>query len=211
MRFNIFSKFLDFLKGLFGKEGLFKLGIYGPTNVGKTTLANKISQDWIGEDVGVVSGIPHETREIATKENVVIESEEGKKLQFNLIDTPGIATKVDYEDFLQYDLDEKDAKKRAKEATKGIIEAIKWLDSMDVVLATMDASKNPYSQVNLTILGNLEARGTPVIIVANKMDLNGANIERIKEAFPQYKVIGISAKEDKNLEKLYEKMFESIK
>lgn len=201
---NIFSSFLD---ELFRKKDKFQLGIYGATNVGKTTLANQISEDWLGEEVGKTSAIPHETRKIQQKENIKIKKR-GKELTINLVDTPGISTKVDFEEFLDYDFDEKDAKQRAKEATKGIIEAIRYLDDMDVVLAVMDSTKDPLSQVNLTILGNLEARGIPVLIVANKLDKNKANLERIKAAFPQYETVGISAKEGSKMDELYEKIFQ---
>jgi GTPase SAR1 family protein len=40
------------------------LGFYGEVNAGKTTLANKIGMDWASQEVGEVSEIPHETREI---------------------------------------------------------------------------------------------------------------------------------------------------
>jgi len=99
---------------------------------------------------------------------------------------------------------EKEAKARAKEATKGVIDAIKWLDDVDLVVIVLDATKDPYSQVNITIIGNLEARRTPVIIVANKIDLKKADIKKVQAAFPQYEVIGISAKDGTNLEALYE-------
>ena len=55
-----------------------KLGIYGPPNSGKTTLANKICQDWLGESMGSVSPIAHETREIHIKEQISIKSESGR-------------------------------------------------------------------------------------------------------------------------------------
>jgi GTPase SAR1 family protein len=71
-----FTKFItNFFKSLFGKRKQIKLGVYGPVNAGKTTLANKICKDWIGEELGAVSKIPHETREIQMKE----------KLRLNLI------------------------------------------------------------------------------------------------------------------------------
>ena len=35
----------------------------------------------------------------------------GKKIEFKLIDTPGIATKVDFEDFLKFGLSKKEAQK----------------------------------------------------------------------------------------------------
>ncbi len=205
MAFEIFKKFIDkFFKSLFRGKKQIKLGLYGPPNGGKTTLANRICQDWLGEDMGKVSNIAHETREIQIKEQITIKSK-GKELSFNLVDTPGIATKVDYEDFLKY-MKATDAKKRAKEATKGIIDAIKWLDDMDTVIIVLDATKDPYSQVNITIIGNLQARNIPVLLVANKVDLKRADIKKIESAFPQYKVVGISAKYGTNMDEFYEEL-----
>ena len=193
------------MKKLFGKKKKIKLGLYGPPNGGKTTLANKICEDWLGEQMGSVSNIAHETREIQVKEEVIIKSK-GKEISFNLVDTPGIATKIDYEEFLKEGMKEKEAKKRAKEATKGVIDSIKWLEDMDVVLVVLDATQDPYSQVNITIMGNLEARKIPVLIVANKVDLKKADLKKIEAAFPQYKVLGISAKFGKNIEEFYEEV-----
>ena len=192
---------------LFKRKQHVKLGLYGPPNGGKTTLANKICQDWLGEDLGIASNIPHETREIQIKEQITIKKDR-KELTFNLVDTPGIATKIDYEDFMKAGLSESESKKRAKEATKGVIDAIKWLDEMDAVVVVLDGTKDPYTQVNITIVGNLQARNTPVLIVANKSDLRRANVKRIQNAFPQYEVLGISAKTGKNIEKLYSSLFE---
>ena len=202
--FNLINKFL---KNLFRKKKHIKLGIYGPPNGGKTTLANKICQDWLGEDMGSVSNIAHETREIQIKEQISIKNEDGKEITFNLVDTPGIATKIDYEDFLKDGMKEKEAKIRAKEATKGVIDAIKWLDEMDTVIIVLDATIDPYSQVNITIIGNLAAREIPVLIVANKIDLKKANIKRIEAAFPQYEVVHISAKYGTNIDKFYNALF----
>lgn len=201
------KKFINkVLRDLFKRKKHIKLGIYGPPNGGKTTLANRICQDWLGEDMGKVSNIAHETREIQIKEEINIKSN-GKELTFNLVDTPGIATKVDYEDFMKAGLKEKQAKERAKEATKGVIDAIKWLDEMDTVVVVLDATKDPYSQVNVTIIGNLQARDIPVLIVANKIDLKKAKIKKVQSAFPQYEVIGISAKYGNNIDKFYEALF----
>jgi GTPase len=198
-----------FVNKLFRKKSTIKLGFYGPPNAGKTTLANKICQDWLGEDMGSASKVPHETREIQVKEKVIIKS--GKKeLDFNIIDTPGIATKIDYEDFLRHKMSKTQARKRAKEATKGVIEAIKWLDNVDVVIVVLDSTENPYSQVNLTIIGNLAARDIPVLIVANKIDLKRSKIKKVEAAFPQYPVIGISAEKGKNIEKFYKEVFKLV-
>ncbi|MFA5953549.1 MAG: Era-like GTP-binding protein [Candidatus Pacearchaeota archaeon] len=206
--------FKNFFKKMFnnlykGKKEI-KLGFYGPPNAGKTSLANRICKDFTGEEIGNVSKIPHETRSVQFKEKVEIKYK-GKSMTFKMIDTPGIATKIDYEDFLKYKLGKKEAKQRAKEATQGIVESIKWLDDMDVVVVVLDASENPYNQVNITIIGNLVARKIPVLIVANKIDLHKADIKKIESAFPEYDVIGMSAKYGKNLEEFYETLFKLSK
>ncbi len=205
---NIFSTFLQrFLNRLFKKKKQIKLGLYGPPNSGKTTLANKICEDWLGEEMGTVSNISHETREIQIKEQITITNDRGRKLTFNLVDTPGIATKIDYEDFLKVGMKEKEAKKRAKEATKGVIDSIKWLDNMDAVVVVLDSTKEPYSQVNITIIGNLQARKIPVLVVGNKVDLKSSDLDKVQDAFPQYKVLGISAKFGKNIDHFYKELF----
>lgn len=205
---NLIKKFINkVLRNIFKNKKQIKLGLYGPPNGGKTTLANKICQDWLGEDMGAVSNIAHETREIQIKEQISIKSKNGKELSFNLVDTPGIATKIDYEDFIKAGMKEKAAKVRAKEATKGVIDSIKWLDDMDTVVIVLDSTKDPYSQVNITIIGNLQARDIPVLIVANKIDLKKSRIKKVQAAFPQYEVIGISAKYGNSIDKFYEGLF----
>ncbi len=210
----VIKVFKNFIKGLFfnmfKRKKDVKMGFYGPPNAGKTSLANRICKDFTGEELGSVSKIPHETRNVQFKEKVEI-SYKGKKMTFKMIDTPGIATKIDYEDFLKYKMNKKEAKTRAKEATQGIIESIKWLDDMDVVVIVLDATENPYNQVNITIIGNLVAREIPILIVANKVDLKKSDIKKIESAFPEYDVIGISAKYGENLEEFYESIFKLAK
>ena len=207
---NIFEKFIKtFFKNLFRKKKHIKLGLYGPPNAGKTTLANRICEDWLGEKMGTVTNMPHETREIQIKEQVNIKSG-NKEISFNLVDTPGIATKIDYEDFMKFGMNATKAKKRAKEATKGVIDSIRWLDNMDTVVVVLDATKDPYSQVNITIIGNLEARKIPVLIVANKVDLKKSKIKKVQSAFPQYHVVGISAKYGNNIDEFYEGLFKVV-
>jgi small GTP-binding protein len=154
----------------------------------------------------MVSKIPHETRHVQFKEKVEIKHK-GKTLTFKIVDTPGIATKIDYEDFLDFGMKKRDSKKRAKEATQGIIEAIQWLDDMDAIIVVLDSAENPYSQVNITIIGNIAARKIPVLLVANKIDLKKADVSKFESAFPEYDVVGISAKEGINMEEFYEALF----
>ena len=197
-------------RNIFGIKKNLDLGFYGPPNAGKTSLANKICKDWTGEEIGTVSRIPHETRNVQFKEKVEIDYK-GRKLTFKLVDTPGIATQIDYEDFMKFGVKKKDAQKRAKEATQGVIEAIQWLEDMDAVVVVLDSSENPYSQVNITIIGNLVARKIPVLIVANKIDLRKSDIKKIEAAFPEYEVVGISARHGTNMEEFYESLFNLAK
>jgi GTP-binding protein Era len=205
------SKFFkDILNKLLGKNKVLKIGFYGHPNSGKTTLANRMTTDWIGKPIGTVSPVPHETRRVYRQEHVTVK-DDGVELNFDIIDTPGIATKIDYTNFLEYGLSEEEAKERAKEATKGIIEAIKWLDDVTGVLLVIDATEDPLTQANITIMGNLEARNIPFIIVANKIDLEDATPEKIDSVFPQHTVVPISALNGDNTNLLYRKMVDKFK
>ena len=209
--------------GLFGKGGLAavlqrifgkkhaKIGIYGPPNVGKTTLANRILRDWTGDIMGSVSEVPHETRTAKWKKNVKLENG-GSSLFMDIVDTPGIATKVDYKEFMNtFGMDKNDAKQRAKEATEGVIESIRCLEDVDGVLLVMDSTQDPFTQVNVTILGNLEARNLPVLIAANKIDMENSSPATLKAAFPQHPVVPVSALTGYNSEDLYSRMVEHFK
>jgi len=129
----------------------------------------------------------------------------------DIIDTPGIATKVDFKEFMNtYGLSRDEAKRRAKEATEGVIESIRWLEDVDGVLLVMDSTLDPFTQVNVTILGNLEARNLPVLVAANKIDMEDSSPATLKSAFPQHPVIPISALTGYNSENLYTTMIKQF-
>ena len=225
------------LRVLFFRKVTAKIGIYGPPNAGKTTLANRIIHTFVDEnmDIGIATEIPHETRRAVRQEGILIDlkaksvqnpyleaipnlppsrqklQESKAKLKIDIVDTPGLATKIDFHDFMAYGLDEAEAKKRAKEATQGVIEAIKWLDDIDGVVLLMDSTEDPYTQTNIVIIGNLEARGIPLVIAANKIDLVDASPQRIIDAFPQHPVIPISALKGDNMEVLYKEMVRNFR
>jgi len=127
----------------------------------------------------------------------------------DIVDTPGVTTKIDYHEFTEYGIEKEDAVKRAREATEGVAEAMHWLrEDIDGVIYMLDATLDPFAQVNIMMVGIIESRNLPVVIVANKIDLPDASPARIKSAFPQHPVIAISGLEGKNVDELYNKMIE---
>lgn len=201
---------LDFLK-IFKRKKKINLGIYGPPNAGKSTLANQVVKDILGEEKANFSesSISHETREVQQVEKLHLERK-GKTIDFTLMDTPGITTKVDYEEFVKKGMKKTEAKERAKEATQGVVESIKWLDNVDAVIVVLDATKNPYNQVNITLVGNLVAKGKKIIVVANKTDLKKSNVEKVKLVFPDYTIVPVSAKTREGMEEMYEAIFKEF-
>ncbi len=197
------SKFLM----AFFKKRCSRIGIYGPPNAGKTTLANRIARDWTGETVGPVSEIPHETRRALRKQDITITGTNGSSITIDIVDTPGVTTKIDYKEFLEYGVGKDEAIIRAREATEGVAEAMHWLrEDIDGVIYMLDSTEDPFAQVNIMMIGIIESRHLPVIIAANKIDLPDASPQRIRNAFPQHPVVPISSTEGSNIEELYEKM-----
>lgn len=197
-----------FLRTFFKKKRS-RIGIYGPPNAGKTTLANRIVRDWTGDALGPVSEIPHETRRARRKEDVTISNSNGDSIVIDIVDTPGVTTKIDYHEFTEYGIEKEDAVKRAREATEGVAEAMHWLrEDIDGVIYMLDATLDPFAQVNIMMVGIIESRKLPVVIVANKIDLPDAAPGRLRSAFPQHPVISISGLEGTNVDELYDKMIE---
>ncbi|MEA1907990.1 MAG: Era-like GTP-binding protein [Euryarchaeota archaeon] len=202
---RIKSNFSAALNRVFGRGKTRRIGIYGPPNAGKTTLANKIVRDFTGDVVGSVSNIPHETRRAHRREGVTIKSD-NSAITLDIVDTPGLATKIDFQDFMSQGLSEDESRRRAKEATEGVIEAVRWLDDLEGVILVMDATEDPFTQVNVTVIGNMEARNLPLLIAANKIDLENSAPSRIKSAFPQHPMVPISALNGDNIDILYGKI-----
>ncbi|KAF5066994.1 GTPase Era [anaerobic digester metagenome] len=197
-----------FLRVFFKKKRA-RIGIYGPPNAGKTTLANRIVRDWTGDALGPVSEVPHETRRARRKEDVTISNGNGDSIVIDIVDTPGVTTKIDYHEFTEYGIEKEEAVKRAREATEGVAEAMHWLrEDIDGVIYMLDSTLDPFAQVNIMMVGIIESRDLPVVIVANKIDLPDASPARIKSAFPQHPVISISGLEGTNVDELYDKMIE---
>ncbi|MEA1905360.1 MAG: Era-like GTP-binding protein [Euryarchaeota archaeon] len=202
---RIRSNFSAAINRVFKRGKTRRIGIYGPPNAGKTTLANRIVRDFTGDVVGSVSNIPHETRRAHRREGVTIKSD-SSAITLDIVDTPGLATKIDFQDFMQAGLNEDESRRRAKEATEGVIEAVRWLDDLEGVILVMDATEDPFTQVNVTVIGNMEARNLPLLIAANKIDLENSAPSRIKSAFPQHPMVPVSALNGDNIDILYGKI-----
>ncbi len=184
-----------------------RIGIYGPPNAGKTTLANRIAHDWSGSVIGTTSEVPHETRRAARTGNITITGSNGRSITIDIVDTPGVTTRVDYKEFLEYGIEREEAIIRAREATEGVAEAMHWLrEDIDGVIYMIDATLDPFAQVNIMMIGIIESRKLPVIIAANKIDLPDAAPQRIRNAFPQHPVVPVSCLDGTQIENLYEEM-----
>ncbi len=184
------------------KKSKLTIGILGAPNAGKTTLANRISSECgNGTPLGEVSPIPHETRDVVALGHCTVSDHSGS-LDLTVVDTPGIATSVDYREFQSFGLSRQESIERAKEATRGVIKAIQSLDKLDAAIVVVDAARAPFDQINWTVLGNLEARNIPLIVAANKTDLPDADINLVEDTF-QSAIIPISAKEGSGMNELY--------
>jgi hypothetical protein len=211
-RMGLFTDLKDSISSavdqLFATDTQKRIGIYGPPNAGKTTLANRIARDWTGDAVGPESHVPHETRRARRKEIVEIKRN-GKTVSIDIVDTPGVTTKVDYNEFLDYDLEEEDAVRRSREATEGVAEAMHWLrEDVDGVIYVLDSTEDPFTQVNTMLVGIIESQNLPVLIFANKIDLDEASVQRIENAFPQHETVPLSALEGQNMDEVYDKIAE---
>ena len=189
------------------------IGIYGPVNSGKTTLANRITRDFTGRDLGVVSKVPHETRTIQIAKGVKarLTGDGSKEFVMDIVDTPGIATHISYRTFLRFGFTKEEAIRRAEEAARGVVEAIKSLENVDIALIVIDSAKDPLSQVNLLLLGHVESKGIPHILVANKIDLPYARPWRVAEAYPDKISVPLSALKGTHIDLLYSKIYELVK
>jgi hypothetical protein len=192
----------DFLGGLFSSTS--RIGIYGPPNAGKTTLANRISADWGDGSGGGTSATPHETRGARTTTDVVIEREAGS-VTLDVVDTPGVTTSVDRDAFLERGMDEAAADRRAREATAGITESLRRLrEEVEGVVYVVDAAADPYDQVNGILVRVVEDRDLPMVVLANKLDRPDADVERVRAAFSDYEVVPCSAETGANLDAVYD-------
>lgn len=208
---KILTQLRNSFSSLFGSEETKQIGIYGPTNSGKTTFANRILRDWEGEEMGSAKHVPHETRRVQKREDVKIERN-GGSVSLSIVDTPGVETKVNKDEFVDdHNFEEDDAVRRSREAAQGIGEAMRWLrEEIDGVLYVLDSTKDPINDVDHLVTGIIEENDTPVLVLANKIDLEGSDVERIRKTYPEFEVVEMSAKEGNNIDEVYDKIAEKF-
>jgi hypothetical protein len=84
-----------------------------------------------------------------------------------------------------------------------------WLrEDVDGVIYVLDSTTDPFTQVNTMLIGIIESQDLPVLILANKIDLEDASVQRIRNAFPQHETVPLSALEGDNMDEVYDKIAE---
>lgn len=160
--------------------------IIGRPNVGKSTLMNQI----IGEKIAIMSDKPQTTRNkiqsIYTKDH----------FQIIFLDTPGLH------------------KPKNKLGEFMVKSAQQTLNEVDVILFVVDDTAN-MGPGDTYILEMLKTVRTPVILVINKIDkIPPDDFERLYHLFADQgifkEIIGISALQDKNINKLIEKIVDLL-
>lgn len=200
---GLFRRLRRFL-GL-GRKGGTTIGIYGAPNAGKTQLANTMCRDWEGDVSGSVSDVPHETRSLETRQKVTLRGSNGSTVVLDVMDTPGISSNVSVVELEAiYGMSEAEAERRAEEAMNAMIEALQAVDRLSGVLLVVDATDDPLRQVNRVLLANIRARSVKVVVVANKVDLPGADPARVAEVFRRFPVVPVSALTGGNMDALYD-------
>ncbi|KXG75882.1 GTPase Era [Thermotalea metallivorans] len=160
--------------------------IIGRPNVGKSTLMNQV----IGEKIAIMSDKPQTTRNkiqsIYTKDH----------FQIIFLDTPGLH------------------KPKNKLGEFMVKSAQQTLNEVDVILFVIDDTAN-MGPGDTYILEMLKTVKTPVILVINKIDkISPDDFERLYHIFADQgifkEIIGISALQDKNINKLIEKIVDLL-
>lgn len=154
------------------------VSIVGRPNVGKSTLLNR----FVGEKIAITTNKPQTTR------NRIQGIYNDEQYQIVFLDTPGIH------------------KPKHKLGSFMVDTAKKTFNEVDLIVFMVDESSNigPGDRYILEMLENVK---TPVVVVINKIDL--ISPEAFKVLYETYSgmsnieaVFGISATEDKNVDKL---------
>jgi len=160
-------------------EGV-KVAIVGRTNVGKSSLLNKL----IEEERAIVSEIPGTTRDII-QEVINING-----IPVKIIDTAGIR------------------KTKGKIEKMGVEKAIEWMKKAEINIVVIDGSQK-LKKDDEKLLENINGKEYIIAVNKIDLPLK-VNIEHLKKDFDIEKIVMISAKNGNGLEELKEKIFKII-
>lgn len=164
------------------------VSIVGKTNVGKSTLMNKL----IGEKISIVSNKPQTTR---NKILTVLTDDES---QIIFLDTPGV---------------HKPKSKLSKFMLKTVDQSLK---EIDLILFLVEPCEK-ISDINQNIIEKLKKVSTPIILVINKIDTlqnKEQKVSDIKNFYEQYgfkNIISVSALTGENLDELLNTIKKNLK
>ncbi|MDD5111884.1 MAG: Era-like GTP-binding protein [Candidatus Altiarchaeota archaeon] len=205
--------FFRWLGRLLSRRRHLKLGLVGAPNSGKTTLANRICMEFCGEELGVVSSMPHETRVVQSKKGVEVKSG-GASLLVELFDTPGLSAHDDLWDYYRhfvwtFGVDEAD--QRFGEARRGITRTLALLGELDAVILVIDLERDPSRQISDILIDILDRQSIPIVIAANKIDSLKEEAPDEDYTFLGHPVVPISALHGTNMERLYKAVYKRVK
>lgn len=158
------------------------IGLLGPTNVGKSTLLNRL----VGQKVAITTPKPQTTRK-----RIMAVMRKGD-MEIVFVDTPGIHNPV-------------------HELGEAMMKTCRLaIQDVDVILLIF-SFEDPYPQVQNKVLGLVKGSGLPSLLAINKMDLKDpdviSKVVKDYESMGIFKaVIPVSALNGTNLELLIESL-----
>ena len=118
-------------------------------------------------------------------EDIIISGANGNTVTMDIVDTPGVTTNIYYHEFLEFGMEKEEAIIRAREATEGVAEAMHWLrEDINGVIYMLDSTLDPFQQVNIMMIGIIEAMKPAGHHNANKIDLPDASPAGSAARFP---------------------------
>ena len=178
------------------KESIPKVSLVGYTNAGKSTLRNKLcdvaaQKEIQGKEKVFEADMLFATLDITTR-SIILKN----KGVVTITDTVGFVRK------LPHDL---------VEAFKSTLEEVIYSDLLCHVVDTSSDSALDQIKAVEEVLEELGAKGKETILVLNKIDrATEEQVEEVKKACSEYKIIEISAKEGINLDNLLDLIEEKL-
>ncbi len=144
-----------------------RIGIFGRTNVGKSSLINALTN----QDIAIVSDVPGTTTDPVSKSMELLPLG-----PVTLIDTPG--------------LDD-----RSELGRKRIEKALETLEDLDLILLVFDATRLDFD-LEERIIEMAKSKNIPIMGVINKIDLKEIPDEKLRELSERFGIpfVKVSAK-----------------